>query len=105
MRGLMPCILAGIVLVVAMDIVAPPLGLGPAVTAHSATDPNRQIVDRTRKGDRLPLTKANGRQTPPGASPIPVGCEGAFSSLSAGARANFPGRCFAERAGSRIPVG
>jgi hypothetical protein len=62
MRGLMPCILAGIAAVVAMDILAPPLGLGLATVAQSATDPNQQIVDRTRKGDRLQIPKANGRR-------------------------------------------
>jgi hypothetical protein len=101
MRGLMPYIVAGIAVVVAMDIVAPPLGLGLATVAQSATDPNQQIVDRARKGDRLQLPKANGRQTPPAGAPMPIGCEGAFSALSAGAKANFPGRCLAERARSR----
>lgn len=105
MRGLMPCILASIAVVVAMDIVAPPLGLGLATVAQSATDPNQQIVDRTRKGDRLQFPKANGRQTPPAVSPMPIGCEGAFSALSAGAKANFPGRCLAERARSRSSIG
>lgn len=105
MRGLMPYILAGIAVVVAMDIVAPPLGLGIATVAQSATDSNRQIVDRKRKGDRLQLPKANGRQTPPAGSPMPIGCEGAFSALSGGAKANFPGGCLAERARSRFLIG
>ena len=105
MRGLMPCILAGMAVVVAVDIVAPPLGLGLATVAQSATDPNQQIVDRTRKGDRLQLPKANGRQTPPAGPPMPIGCEGALSALSAGANANFPGRCLAERARSRSLLG
>jgi hypothetical protein len=34
------------------DIIAPPRGLGLATVAQSATDPNQQIIDRTRKGDR-----------------------------------------------------
>jgi hypothetical protein len=105
MRGLMPCILAGIAVVVATDIVAPPLGLGPATVAQSATDPNQQIVNRTRKGDRLQVPKANGRQSPPTGSPMPVGCEGAFSALSAGGKANFPGRCLAERLRSLSAIG
>jgi hypothetical protein len=105
MRGLIPCILAAIAVVVAMDIVAPPLGLGLATIAQSAPDPNQQIVDRTRKGDRLQVPKANGRQTPPAGPPMPIGCEGAFSALSGGAKANFPGRCLAERARSQISLG
>ena len=105
MRGLMPCILTGISVVVAIDIVAPPPGFEFATVAQSATDPNQQIVDRTRKGDRLQLSKGIGRQTPPAGSPMPVGCEGAFSALSAGAKANFPGRCLAEGARSRSSIG
>ena len=102
---LMPCILAGISVVVAIDIVAPPPGFELATVAQSATDPNQQVVDRTRKGDRLQVPKANGRQFPPAGSPMPIGCEGAFSALSAGAKANFPGRCLAERARSRSLIG
>jgi hypothetical protein len=103
MRGMMPYILAGIVAVVAMDIVAPPVGLGLAVLAQPATDMNKQIVDRTHKGDKLHVP--NVRQTPPGAPPMPIGCESAFSSLSAGARANFPGRCLAQRIISNLAQG
>ena len=107
MRGLLPYILAGLVVVLAMDIVAPPVGLGVAVVAQPAPDMNKpvQIVDRTRKGDQLQVPNANGRQTPPGAPTVPIGCEAAFSSLSAGARANFPGRCLAERATSGFALG
>jgi hypothetical protein len=95
MRGLMPYILAGVLVVLAMDVIAPPVGLGLAVVAQPATGINTstQTVDRTRKGDRLRVPDVNGRQAPP----MPIGCEAAFSSLSAGARANFPGRCLAER--------
>ena len=109
MRGLLPYILAGLVVVLAMDIVAPPVGLGVAVVAQPAPDMNKpvQIVDRTRKGDQLQVPNANGRQTPPGAPTVPIGCgcEAAFSSLSAGARPNFPGRCLAERATSGFALG
>src|SRR5262245_125247 len=105
MHGLMLCILASIAVVVAMDIVAPPLGLGLATVAQSSTAPNQQIRDGRRHGHRLQFHKANGRQTPPAVSPMPIGCEGAFSALSAGAKANFPGRCLAERARSRSSIG
>lgn len=92
MRGLVSYIVAGTVVVLAMDIIAPPVGLGLAVVAQPAAETG-QFVDRTNKGDRLQAPTVNGRQTPAGASPLPVGCEAVFSSLSAGARANFPGRC------------
>ena len=98
MRGLMPYILAGVVGVLAVDVIAPLVGSGLAVVAQqvSETELPTQIVDRTNKSDRLQVPNVNGRQTPNGRS-IPVGCEGAFSSLSSGASANFPGRCLAER--------
>jgi hypothetical protein len=107
MRSLMPYILAGIVVVVAMDVVAPPVGLGFAGVAQSATGMSQpaQIVDRTRKGDRLQLPRVREGQRPTGVPPMPIGCEAAFSSLSAGARANFPGRCLAERITSVFVVG
>ena len=103
MRGLVPCMLASIVVVVALDIVAPPVGLGIAGVAQPATSMREpaQTVDRTRKGDRLRLPKTNEGQNPPGAPSMPIGCEAAFSSLSGGARSNFPGRCLA---GLAIPV-
>src|SRR5262245_42980186 len=100
MRGLVAYILASIVVVVAMDIVAPPVGLGIAGVTQPATSMHEpaQTVDRARKGDRLRLPKTDEGQTPAGAPRMPIGCEAAFSSLSGGARANFPGRCLAELA-------
>jgi hypothetical protein len=70
MRGLMPCILAGIAVVVAMDILAPPLGLGLATVAQSATDPNQQIVDRTRKG--RPIADSESKWTADSACRVAV---------------------------------
>jgi hypothetical protein len=99
MRGLVGYILASIVVVVAMDIVAPPVGFGIAGVAQPVTSMHEpaQTVDRTRKSDRLRPPKTNEGQKHPGAPPMPIGCEAAFSSLSGGARANFPGRCLAQR--------
>jgi hypothetical protein len=103
MRGLMPYILAGILGVLAVDVIAPLIGFGLPVVAQQATETAipTQIVDRTNKGDRLQVPNVNGRQTPS----MPVGCEGAFSSLSTGGRANFPGRCLAERTTSDFARG
>lgn len=97
MRGLASYIFAAAFVVLAMGVIAPPLGLGFAVVARPSADGDvaSQRVDRTHKGDRLRLPLANGRKSPPSAPAMLVGCEPVFSSLSAGARANFAGRCVA----------
>ena len=63
MRGLASYLLAGILVVLVLDFVAPPAGLGLAV---GATPPvgyaaPTQIVDRTHKGDRLVLPTEVGK--------------------------------------------
>jgi hypothetical protein len=95
MRGLVAYLLAAGFLVVAIDAVAPPVGLGFAVAswpAVQATD--TQFVDRTGKGDRLtPATLARRPVAPANAS---LGCELPFSPLSATALAeDFARRCVA----------
>ena len=98
MRGFASYLLAGILAVLALDVMAPPVGLGLAVGAWPAVQHEKiiQIVDRTHKGDRLVTPTADGKRPvqikPPG---VMVGCEPAFSPLSASARANFSGRCVA----------
>jgi hypothetical protein len=98
MRGFLSYVLIGIVIVIAMDAIVPPAGLGLATGAWPAAEPKEtgQVVDRAHKSDRLPAPLANGRRMIP--SPVPavlVGCEPVFSSLSASSRANFSGRCIA----------
>jgi hypothetical protein len=108
MRSFMSYVLGGILVVLALDMIAPPAGLGLAFVPWPSVNKNKdvQIVDRTHKGDRLQVPTVNGRQTvPPGTPPIPIGCEAVFSSLSAGARVNFPGRCLAERMRSSFARG
>jgi hypothetical protein len=99
MRGFLPYILTSIVVVVAMDVVAPQVGLGFVGVTQPATEINQpwQTVDRTRKGDRLKVPNVNGRETPSGKPAMPIGCEAAFSSLTSDARVNFPGRCLAQQ--------
>ena len=100
MRKFVSYIFAGSVVVLAMDVIAPPAGLGLALMAQRAVAGNAtpQIVDRTHKGDRLQAPMANDRRrTPPSAPPVLIGCEPVFSALSSGARANFPGRCIAQQ--------
>jgi hypothetical protein len=101
MRGFATYLLAGILVVLAMDFVAPPAGLGLAVRATPVAelDATTQFVDRTHKSDRLSLPASAGeQQTPEPPSPIMIGCDPPFSRLSASARVNVSGRCVAEMA-------
>jgi hypothetical protein len=98
MRGLVSYLLAGILVMLVLDFIAPPAGLGLAIGAQPTIEraiPD-QIVNRAHKGDRLPLPTDVGRQQAPH-SPgrIMIGCEPAYSPLSSSARINVPGRCVA----------
>ena len=101
MRGFASYLLAGIMAVLAMNFVAPPVGPGLAVRATPVAELSAtpQFVDRTHKGDRLSLPASVGEQQalePP--LPIMFGCDPPFSRLLASARANVSGRCVAEMA-------
>jgi hypothetical protein len=101
MRGIATYLMAGTLVLLAMDFVAPPVGLGFAVRATPVAERSAttQFVDRTHKGDRLSLPASVGKQqTPEPPSPIMIGCDPPFSRLSASARANVSGRCVAEMA-------
>jgi hypothetical protein len=94
MRGFISYILAGTAVVIAMGAMAPPVGLGLAAGTWPAVEVAGQVVDRTHKGDRVQVPLVNGRRMlPPRAPAMLIGCEPVFSSLSAGSRANFAGRC------------
>jgi hypothetical protein len=98
MRSFMSYVFAGVIVVVAMDAIAPPAGLGLAIGTWPDVDRNTraQAVDRTHKSDRLRVPAANGhRPSPPTEPATLIGCEQVFSSLSASSRANFAGRCVA----------
>jgi hypothetical protein len=98
MRSLGSYIVAGILVVLAMDFIAPPVGLGLAVSAWPAVDqgPVGQSVMRIHKSDRLSVPTTIGKQQAPRKSPtMLVGCDPVFSPLSASAQANFSGRCIA----------
>jgi hypothetical protein len=97
MRGIASYLLAGVFVVLALDIVAPPAGLGfsPVGAAPSAiNDVTLQSVDRTNKGDRVPMTTVGKNQLEPQKpQKMLAGCDPAFSPLSAQARANFARSC------------
>jgi hypothetical protein len=98
MRTIFSYILAGALVLLLLDVIAPPAGFGLGLAAWPSVDQNGlspQIVDRTRKSDRLQVPKASGRQITPKAAPVLVGCEPVFSALSKDKQANFPGRCLA----------
>jgi len=99
MRGLASYLLAGILVVLAMDFAAPPVGLGFVVGASPVAERSAktQFVDRTHKSDRMNLPAPVGEQKTPEQPPaVLIGCDPAFSRLSASARANISGRCVAE---------
>jgi len=93
MRGFASYVVAGILVVLSLDFIAPPVGLGLAVASGPAVD-QTQTVLRSHKGDRL-RGRAAGGKTPSKFPTVLVGCEPVFSPLSASAQANFSGRCIA----------
>jgi hypothetical protein len=99
MRGIASYLLAGVFVVLALDIVAPPAGLGFSPVGASPSSVNNmtlQSVDRTNKGDRVPVTTI-GKNLPVQQKPqkMLTGCDPAFSPLSAQARVNFARSCVA----------
>jgi hypothetical protein len=103
MRGLASYLLAGILVMMVLDFVAPPVGLGLAVGAPPVTErfapAQSQFVDRTNKGDRLIVPAYGGKPQAPEEPPLVlIGCDPAFSPLSASASANNVRRCVAELA-------
>lgn len=98
MRGFASYLLIGVLAVLAMDFIAPPVGIGMGVSAWPAFDDagTRVVVNRTGKGDRLPIPEITVRKpSVPEGQPVLIGCEPAFSPLSVSARLNYPGRCMA----------
>ena len=95
MRNFISSILVAATVVLMLDAVVLPAGFSLAVTArHSVeNDLSGQVVDRTRKGDRLHVPLANQPMLPQSTPTMPIGCEPVFSALSVGARANFACRC------------
>jgi hypothetical protein len=111
MRGLALYLLAGMFTVLALDVVAPPVGIGLAIGAWPSAGPDSavQYVDRSHKGDRLDINSGGisvvgkrdsggnsrlGLEPRPRPAGVPIGCEPAFSPLSLAARTdNFARGC------------
>jgi len=96
MSRLISYLLAGCLVVLAMDFIAPPVGMGLSLAAWPAfnQDPT-QVVNRAGKGDRLPVAVAIKQEPRAQPSHLLEGCEPVFSPLSAEAQLNYPGRCVA----------
>jgi hypothetical protein len=95
MRGFVSYLIAGILVVLTLGMIAPlvalsPVGASPAVS-NSVT---LQAVDRTNKGDRVPVTIVS-KQKPEAPRPpaLLAGCDPAFSPLAASTHANFARSC------------
>ena len=98
MRGFASYLIAGLFIVLALDLVAPPVGLGfsPVGAAPAPAYASQHVVDRANKGDRMPVTTISKRQPETQVPPkMLTGCEPAFSPLSVSARANFARSCAA----------
>lgn len=93
MPGLVPYVLAGGIVVLAMNATMP-LGAGLPGAFWPSVDAGPQVINRADKADRLPLPIA-AKPAPAKPLHVLVGCEPAFSPLSAAAQLNFPGRCLA----------
>jgi hypothetical protein len=98
MRGFAAYLLAGILVLLATNLIFPPVWLGLSVGARPAAEhgATTQFVDRTHKGDRLSLPAGVGNQhLPEKPAAAMIGCDPPFSPLLASARVNPPGRCVA----------
>lgn len=95
MRGFISYLLAGTVVVLAMDFVVAPNGLSPSLAAPVEQSLPDQLVNRSNKGDRMPVASQVRKDQPQKPRRVMVGCDPVFSPLSASAQANFAGRCLA----------
>lgn len=98
MRHFAAYLTAGILVLLATNLVALPVSLGLSVVAQPVTERGEttQFVDRTLKADRLrvPATVGGERslETPPAKL---IGCDPPYSPLLTSARIDAPGRCVA----------
>ena len=109
MPSLVTYLAAGAIVVLAMDAVAPPAGVGlslaswPTVENEPMAQEPAQTVNRGGKGDRLPVPIVRRSIAPQASHRVLAGCEPLFSPLSAAAKLNHPKRCVAA-IGARHPM-
>jgi hypothetical protein len=103
MRGVASYVIAGFLVGMALNFVAP-LGFSPVAATQSAiNDVTLQSVDRSHKADRAAIMTVGksqpetvGKSQSEQQSPkMLTGCDPAFSPLSVSARANFARICAA----------
>jgi hypothetical protein len=96
MRGFLSYVIAGLLVVLALDMVAP-AGFGFSSVGASPVvyngDSSLQSVDRTNKGDRIAVTTVSKRKPEVPAPKMLAGCDPAFSPLATSAHANFARSC------------
>jgi hypothetical protein len=94
MRGFVSYLIAGIFVVLALGMIAPLVAFSPVGASPAVSNSALQVVDRTNKGDRVPVTTVS-KQKPevPRPPALLAGCDPAFSPLAASARANFARSC------------
>ncbi len=128
MRNLGTYFACGLAALLAIDTLAPPVDMGPAMlgqvaistgfAASAGAPAPLNVVDRTLKGDRLLLNVSQHMMrdavrspSAPAAREIPIkparqpkiliGCDPAFSPLTVSARLNFANRCLTENGTAR----
>ena len=69
------------------------IGFEEIATARPGVSASIEIVNRTRKADRLPLIQINVPRTPSYDSKLPDGCDSLVSSLTHSHLAHIAGRC------------
>jgi hypothetical protein len=97
MRGFISYVIAGLLVVLALDMVAPLAGFGFSPVGASPVvfngDGSLQSVDRTNKGDRIAVTTVSKRKPEVPVPKMLAGCDPAFSPLATSAHANFARSC------------
>jgi hypothetical protein len=68
------------------------IGFEGIASAHPE-DGSLQIVNRTQKGDRLPLAQIDVPRVPVSDASLPEGCDSLVSSLTRSHLARIAGRC------------
>jgi hypothetical protein len=69
------------------------IGFEEIATARPGVSASIEIVNRTRKADRLPLIQINVPRAPSYDSKLPDGCDSLVSSLTRSHLAHVAGRC------------
>ena len=78
MRNTLTSIYAGLIVTAAITVI----GFEAVATARPSAGSSVEIVNRMRKGDRLPLVQTNVPRAPANESRLPEGCDPLVSPLT-----------------------